>query len=120
MMVSFSVASLRALSASSRNPDRLAFGTLYRLRRNTQLFEIGQVLNFNIPAIEIFEGGYAPEGWQYRDARAGTVAEYVVALSKGDATLPMDVKGFPIDKDVAKIQAEFLSLPQNECATRSL
>src|ERR1700722_9627764 len=27
------------------------------------LFEIGHVLGFEIPAIDIFKGGYAPKGW---------------------------------------------------------
>jgi hypothetical protein len=33
------------------------------------LFEIAKVLKFDIPAIEIFEGGYAPGGWAHRDMR---------------------------------------------------
>lgn len=63
------------------------------------LFEIAKVLKFNIPAIEIFEGGYAPKGWEHRDMRATGVMEYIHQLSEGKNTLPMAVTSFPVSQD---------------------
>lgn len=74
------------------------------------LCEMGKVLKFEMPAIEIFQSGYAPEGWVYRDTRAGAIAEYIVALSTGKAVLPMNVLGFPVDEEFAKDQREFFKL----------
>lgn len=53
------------------------------------LFEIAAVLGFNIPAIDIFKGGYAPEGWAYRDARSIGALEYIHQLSEGTKVLPL-------------------------------
>jgi hypothetical protein len=47
------------------------------------LFEIGVVLKFDIQAIDIFKGGYAPKGWAHRDARQMGALEYVYQLSEG-------------------------------------
>jgi hypothetical protein len=74
------------------------------------LFEIGKVLDFQIPALEIFEGGYAPGGWEYRDARAGAVLEYILAMAKNTASLPMKVVEFPADEEFARLQREYFKL----------
>jgi hypothetical protein len=53
------------------------------------LFEIAAVLHFNIPAIDIYKGGYAPEGWAYRDSRAMGALEYIHQLSEGSKVVPL-------------------------------
>jgi hypothetical protein len=53
------------------------------------LFEIAKVLKFDIPAIEIFEGGYAPGGWAHRDLRYTGALEYLHELREGTNTLPL-------------------------------
>jgi hypothetical protein len=53
------------------------------------LSEIAVVLNFKIPAIDIFKGGYAPEGWAYRDTRAMGALEFIHELSEGKKVLPL-------------------------------
>jgi uncharacterized protein DUF6680 len=45
--------------------------------------------------IEIRRGGYAPDGWGYREQRAGAIQDYVVALSKGEASVPIKVQELP-------------------------
>jgi hypothetical protein len=57
------------------------------------LFEIAKVLKFNIPAIEIFEGGYAPSGWAHRDLRYTGALEYLHELREGSNILPLWVRG---------------------------
>ena len=57
------------------------------------LFEIAKVLKFNIPAIEIFEGGYAPRGWAHRDMRYTGALEYMHELREGTKTLPLWLHG---------------------------
>jgi hypothetical protein len=53
------------------------------------LYEIATVLDFNIPAIDLFKGGYAPRGWEHRDARALGALEFVHDLSVGSKFLPV-------------------------------
>jgi hypothetical protein len=53
------------------------------------LYEMGCVLGFDIQAIDIFKGGYAPSGWAYRDARQGAVMEYVTQLAQGKNSVPI-------------------------------
>jgi hypothetical protein len=74
------------------------------------LFEMGNVLGFDIPAIEIFQGGYAPSGWAFRDNRQLGALEYIYELSQGKNAIPMKVVEFPVDSDAAANQAEYLKL----------
>ena len=57
------------------------------------LFEIAAVLGFNIPAIDIFIGGYAPSAWSYRDLRYNGMLEYVYELSQGTKIVPIWLRG---------------------------
>jgi hypothetical protein len=57
------------------------------------LFEIAKVLKFDIPAIEIFEGGYAPGGWAHRDMRYIGALEYLHELREGSNHLPLWTRG---------------------------
>ena len=57
------------------------------------LFEIAKVLKFDIPAIEIFEGGYAPSGWAHRDLRYTGAFDYLHELREGSKTLPLWIRG---------------------------
>jgi hypothetical protein len=74
------------------------------------LFQMGRVLGFDMPAIEIFQGGYAPSGWAFKEGRISAVMEYLFALSEGKTSLPMKVVSFPVDEDTAAAQAEYLKL----------
>lgn len=53
------------------------------------LFQIAEVLGFRIPAMEIFRGGYAPDGWRYRDDRYTGAMEFVNELREGKRFLPI-------------------------------
>jgi len=53
------------------------------------LFEMANVLGFSIQAIDLFEGGYAPMGWQHRDDRYNGMLEYFHDLSKGTKIVPI-------------------------------
>ena len=55
------------------------------------LFEIGSVLRFDIPAIDILKGGYAPNGWAFRDSRQTGFLEYFYQLSEGQKAIPFVV-----------------------------
>ena len=59
------------------------------------LAEIASVLGFNIPAIDIFKGGYAPSGWAHRDALGLGALEFVRDLSAAKKPLPVSVFGAP-------------------------
>ncbi len=74
------------------------------------LFEMGKVLDFDIPAIDIYRGGYAPKGWAFRENRATGAMEYLYELSQGKNSVPMNVVGFPSDPETLKNQAEYLKL----------
>ena len=57
------------------------------------LFEIAKVVGFDIPAIEIFEGGYAPGGWAHRDILYTGALEYLHELREGSNQLPLWIHG---------------------------
>ena len=57
------------------------------------LFEMAAALRFNIPAMEIFKGGYAPKGWQHRESRQIEAMEYIYELSTGSKIVPIWVRG---------------------------
>jgi hypothetical protein len=48
---------------------------------------IGTAMGFKYGELQIKKGGYAPEGWAYRDARMGEVQELVRDLLRGNRAL---------------------------------
>jgi hypothetical protein len=57
------------------------------------LFQIGAVLGFKIPALDIFKGGYAPLGWAHKEAASNGVLEYFHELAEGKKNFPIWLKG---------------------------
>jgi hypothetical protein len=53
------------------------------------LCEMARTLRYNIPAMEIFKGGYAPVGWTNVQRRVLEAFEYVHNLSTGQTAVPM-------------------------------
>ncbi|BDA85804.1 hypothetical protein Sa4125_33460 [Aureimonas sp. SA4125] len=53
------------------------------------LFQISIKLNFNIPALEIFRGGYAPVGWEYKENMQNGVLDYINDLASGNKCVPV-------------------------------
>lgn len=59
------------------------------------LFEISKIVGFRIPEIEIFQGGYSPQGWSDReDLQLGALA-FFNDLSTGKKIVPLWVMGPP-------------------------
>ena len=80
-----------------RPPDEAWYETKERLLAKL-LSEIGAVLRFKIPAMDIFKGGYAPQTWADRDMRYTGALEYVYALSQGTKHLPIWLCGATVPK----------------------
>ena len=57
------------------------------------LYEMAKALRFNIPAMEIFKGGYSPKGWKHRNDRQAEAMEYIYELSKGTKIVPIWLRG---------------------------
>jgi hypothetical protein len=57
------------------------------------LFQTGAVLHIDIPALDIFKGGYAPMGWAHKDARSNEALEYMHELAQGTKVFPIWLKG---------------------------
>jgi hypothetical protein len=57
------------------------------------LYEMASRLGFKIPALDIFRGGYAPDGWAFRDQRQTGALEFVNELREGKRVLPVWVAG---------------------------
>lgn len=53
------------------------------------LFEMGRVLKYDIPAIEIYQGGYAPKGWLFRDNQATGAVAFFNDMANGKKALPV-------------------------------
>lgn len=52
------------------------------------LFEMAEMLKFNISAIEIYKGGYYPSGWQYREFLYSNALKYITELKEGKNFVP--------------------------------
>ena len=59
----------------------------------TLLYQMAKKLHFNIPALEIFKGGYAPKGWLHLDLRRLAALEYVYDLAQGTRVVPIHIVG---------------------------
>lgn len=57
--------------------------------RSKLLFEISKVLKYNVSAIDIFDGGYAPDGWRYRDMQYTNAVAYINELREGTKAVPI-------------------------------
>jgi hypothetical protein len=57
------------------------------------LYQMARRLRFNIPALEIFKGGYAPKGWLHLDLRRLATLEYVYDLAQGTRAVPIYIVG---------------------------
>lgn len=55
------------------------------------LFQMARTLRFQIPALEIFKGGYAPKGWEHRNNRQNVALEYLNDLYHGTRVVPIGV-----------------------------
>jgi hypothetical protein len=53
------------------------------------LFAIAQFLNFTLSEIDVRNGGYAPDGWRYRDERQGELLELAREMAAGRRPLPV-------------------------------
>ena len=67
------------------------------------LHEIGKVLHFGIPAMDIFKGGYAPIAWLKQEKLERGALLYVKDLFEGKKSLP-----------VSTVQAPNVPLPSGE------
>ena len=85
--------------AAHLNDNEKPEDDVWRDKRDTLLakllFEMGRVLDFDMPAIDIYKGGYAPGGWQFRDMRQTGALEYLFELSKGKNVLPISIQEKP-------------------------
>nr|WP_131195846.1 DUF6680 family protein [Lichenihabitans psoromatis] len=57
------------------------------------LYQMSKKLGFNIDALEIFKGGYAPQGWVHRDERQTGAIEFAYQLWQKQTTLPVSFVG---------------------------
>lgn len=65
------------------------------------LFQMAAVLKFDIPALDLFKGGYAPKGWAHKTFRQNEMMEFVHELATGEKNIPLWIKGItPPDQQV--------------------
>ncbi len=57
----------------------------------TLLHAIARSLNYKVEALEIFEGGYSPQGWADIEMQQELIRRYVVDLCLGNRALPVVV-----------------------------
>ena len=57
------------------------------------LCQMARTLKYNIPAMDIFKGGYAPKGWQHIQLRVHEALEFVHDMAANNKALPMWVHG---------------------------
>jgi hypothetical protein len=57
------------------------------------LCQMAKTLRYNIPAMDIFKGGYAPKGWGHSQGRLLEALEYVHDLAVNNKAIPMWLHG---------------------------
>jgi hypothetical protein len=53
------------------------------------IFAIAVFLGFSMSELDIRNGGYAPDGWRYRDERSGLIQEFAKEVALGRRSLPI-------------------------------
>ncbi|MFM0035972.1 DUF6680 family protein [Paraburkholderia strydomiana] len=78
---------------NSGRPEDDAWRKIRDERLAELLFQIGVVLKIEIPALDIYKGGYAPMGWAHKDARSNEVLDYFHDMAAGTKVFPIWLKG---------------------------
>jgi hypothetical protein len=78
------------------------------------LYQMARTLHFDIPALDIFKGGYAPKGWLHRDVRATGALEYIYKLSQGTKVVPIYVVGSSQPQPPAEPKAQDTAITVHE------
>lgn len=66
------------------------------------LHAVAKALKFKIEQLEIFEGGYSPQGWHNIETEQSAIRRYVIDLALGRRVVPIgivDLKGGAPEKD---------------------
>lgn len=71
----------------------MAWGETKERRLAELLFQMAKVLKFDISALDMFRGGYAPMGWAHKEQRQGELLDFFHDLSLGQKNLPLWIKG---------------------------
>ena len=73
----------------------------------TLLHEMAQVLGYKeVAALDIFKGGYSPQGWADIDVQQEIIRRYVIDLAFGDRALPVFVLNSNSEQDEARAEEE--------------
>jgi hypothetical protein len=82
-------------SAPRGRPMTIEENKEFEEKRNDLLaklvFAIASSLGFTMSEIDIRNGGYAPDGWRYRDDRLGLIQEFAKDMASGRRALPVYV-----------------------------
>lgn len=63
-------------------------------RRLAQLlFQMAKVLKFDISELDLFRGGYAPEGWAHKESRQNDLLDFFHDIHVGQKDFPIWLKG---------------------------
>lgn len=64
------------------------------------LHAMAKELNFTIEQLEIFEGGYLPQGWVDTESDGAVIRKFAANLAVGNALLPVGVVNVPEPNDI--------------------
>ena len=120
-----------------RRPDeqRMPHATLEESRQRDNLFDkrlfderqrlfakvlhsMAKTLNFNIEQLEIFEGGYTPQGWQDELLEQRMARNFILDLYRGRAALPvavLSVPGAPDGAERPKLKGPHITVRGGRC-----
>ena len=70
-----------------------AWGETKERRLAELLFQMGKVLKFDISALDMFKGGYAPQGWAHKEQRQSDLLDFFHDMSVGTKNFPLWIKG---------------------------
>ena len=85
---------IEMLPATIAERDRIFHKRLYEERQKLLaklLHAIARSLNFKADQLEIFEGGYSPQGWDDLEMQQHVIRQYVLDLYSGRRVVPVGV-----------------------------
>jgi hypothetical protein len=65
------------------------------LRQAILLDAIAKSLKVNIPQLDIFHGGYAPDGWRFIEEDQNDLRQFLAKVARGQAAIPVMPMGQP-------------------------
>jgi len=74
------------------------------------LYEMGESLGFQFDKVHIKKAGYSPQAYADQEFETNFIRRKIVEMFLGEGSIPMAIKQFPVDEELACNQKELFKL----------